>query len=230
MVNPANDFVKSLSVEQLKKLLEPDSKVTTWKQLDPSWPDRKIILYTPDNDSGTFEYFTEAVIGKKNQQRKDVQASSDDNTLVTGVSGDADGLGYFGYAYYAANKDRLRAVPIQKDADSPPVGPSPETILDQTYQPLARPLFIYVKNSSMARPGVGRFMSYYINNIDKLATQAMFVPPTAEDQAENLEEPAKREDCGTGDLTTLPPATIPPSDCFSHGIDLNLNHLPGHVA
>jgi phosphate transport system substrate-binding protein len=102
VVNKGNDFVKELTVAQLKKLFEPDSKVKTWKDLNPAWPDRKLILYTPDKDSGTFEYFTEAITAK-GKQRGDVQASSDDNFLVKGVSGDADGIGYFGYAYYAAN-------------------------------------------------------------------------------------------------------------------------------
>ena len=115
VVNPKNDFVKALTVAQLKALWEPESKVKTWKDLDPSWPDRKIVLYCPDNDSGTFEFFTEAIVGKARSQREDVQASSDDNILVKGVAGDRDGLGYFGYAYYAANKDKLRAVPIKDE-------------------------------------------------------------------------------------------------------------------
>ncbi len=108
VVNSRNDFVKVLSVEQLKAIWEPGSKVITWKNVDPSWPDRKIVLYSPDNDSGTFEFFTEAIVGKAKSQRDDVQPSSDDNTLVNGVAGDQDGLGYFGYAYYAANQDKLR--------------------------------------------------------------------------------------------------------------------------
>ena len=99
VVNPKNDFVKSLTVEQLKAIWAPASKVKTWKDVDPAWPDRKIILYSPDNDSGTFEFFTEAIVGKAKSQRDDVQQSSDDNTLVNGVAGDPDGLGYFGYAY-----------------------------------------------------------------------------------------------------------------------------------
>ncbi len=109
VTNPKNDFVKALTVEQLKKLWAPGSAVKTWKDLDPSWPDRKIILYSPDNDSGTFEFFTEAIVKQKKKQREDVQQSADDNTLVNGVAGDPDGLGYFGFAYYAANKDKLRA-------------------------------------------------------------------------------------------------------------------------
>ena len=125
VVNPKNDFVKSLSVEQLKAIWAPASKVKTWKDVDPAWPDRKIILYSPDNDSGTFEFFTEAIVGKAKSQRDDVQQSSDDNTLVNGVAGDPDGLGYFGYAYYAANRDKLRAVAVQNGPDAKPRASEP---------------------------------------------------------------------------------------------------------
>jgi phosphate transport system substrate-binding protein len=186
-VNPANTFVKALSVEQLRKLFAEDSTITKWSELDPSWPDRKIVLYTPDNDSGTYEYFSEAVLGSgKARQRKDVQASPDDNILVTGVAGDADALGYFSYAYYAANQDKLRAVPIAADSEAQPVAPTPETILNGTYRPLSRPLYIYVKNQALQRPEVADFVRFYIENIESLAAAAKYVPPTAEDQAENL--------------------------------------------
>ena len=160
VVNPKNDFVKSLTVEQLKTIWAPASKVKTWKDIDPSWPARKIILYSPDNDSGTFEFFTEAIVGKAKSQRDDVQQSSDDNILVNGVAGDTDGLGYFGYAYYADNKDKLRAVAVQNGPAAKPVLPSPATIADKTYAPLSRPLFIYVKNSAIGRPEVAQFLKY----------------------------------------------------------------------
>jgi len=185
VVHPKNDFVKDLSVEQLKKLWGPDSTVKTWKDLDPSWPDRPISLYCPDKDSGTFEFFTEAVVGKPKSQRSDVQASSDDNTLVKGVAGDEDGIGYFGFAYYKANAEILRAIPIRKSADAPAVEPSPETILSKAYAPLSRPLFIYVKKSAMRRPAVASFVRYYIENARTLATKARYVAPTAEDDAAN---------------------------------------------
>ena len=138
VVNPKNDFVKSLTVEQLKTIWEPESKVKTWKDVDPSWPDRKIVLYSPDNDSGTFEFFTEAIVGKAKSQREDVQASSDDNILVNGVAGDADGLGYFGYAYYAANKDKLRAVAVQNGPDAKPVAAEPRDDPRQDATPRSR--------------------------------------------------------------------------------------------
>ena len=187
VVNPKNDFVKSLTVDQLKAIWAPDSKVKTWKDVDPSWPDRKILLYSPDHDSGTFEFFTEAIVGKAKAQREDVQASSDDNTLVSGVSGDPDGLGYFGYAYFAANAKKLRAVPVQKDADSKPVMPSPETVLDKSYSPLSRPLYIFVKNSSLRRPGAAGFVKYYLDNAGKFAEKGGYVAPTAVDLAANAQ-------------------------------------------
>jgi phosphate transport system substrate-binding protein len=128
---------------------------------------------------------TEAVVGKARSQREDVQASSDDNILVKGVAGDRDGLGYFGYAYYTANTDKLRAVPIKASADAEPVAPGPETILDKTYRPLSRPLYIYVKNSASRRPDVAAFLKYYLENVRTLAEKAGYVPPTAADQAAN---------------------------------------------
>src|SRR5262249_54523688 len=140
VINPENEAVKVLTVEQLKAIWAPGSAVKTWKDVDSSWPDRAIVLYCPDRDSGTFEFFTEAIVGKAKSQREDVQASADDNILVKGVTGDRDGLGYFGYAYYKSNQDKLRAVPIQAGADSAPVSPSPATLLDHAYDRLSRPL------------------------------------------------------------------------------------------
>jgi phosphate transport system substrate-binding protein len=185
VINPKNDFVKELTVEQLKKLWEPDSQVKTWRDLDPSWPAREIKLYSPDDKSGTFEFFTEAIVGKAKSQRKDVQPSSDDNTLVRGVAGDPDGIGYFGYAYYKANVSDLKAVSIKKDKDAPAVAPSPETILDKTYAPLSRPLFIYVKKSAYKRAGVAAFVKFYLEHVAELATKAKYVSPTEDDLKAN---------------------------------------------
>ena len=186
VVNPKNDSVKSLTVAQLKALWAPDSKISTWKDLDPSWPARKIVLYSPDNDSGTFEFFTEAIVGEAKSQRDDVQQSADDNFLVIGVKNDKDGLGYFGYAYYAANKDALRAIAVQNGPTAKPVLPSLETIIDKTYAPLSRPLYIYVKNSAARRPEVGRFVKYYLENVGEFSEKGGYAPPTAEDKAANL--------------------------------------------
>jgi phosphate transport system substrate-binding protein len=186
-VNPKNDFVKSLTAAQLKSLWSPDSKVAKWKDLDPAWPDRKIQLFSPDSDSGTFEFFTEAIVGKAKSQREDVQASSSDNTLVAGVAGDADAIGYFGFAYYAANKDKLRAVPVQNLEADKPVMPSLESILDKSYSPLSRPLFIYVKNSAARRPEVSAFLKFYLEQIDDFAAKGGYASPSADDKTNNLQ-------------------------------------------
>lgn len=187
VVSHSNDFVESLSVAQLKALLGPDARVNTWKDLDPSWPDRKIRLFTPDNDSGTYEFFNEATHGDKKAQRKEgVQMSADDNTLVSGVAGEADGLGYFGYAYAVKNQARLRIVPIRDGDDAEPIGPNPDTILNGTYKPLARPLYLFVKNEAyLGRPEVKAFVDYYLEHIDELVTKADYVPPTDADKAGN---------------------------------------------
>jgi phosphate transport system substrate-binding protein len=191
VVNSKNDFVKSLTVDQLKMIWAPGSNVKSWKDVDPSWPARNIILYSPDNDSGTFEFFIEAVVGKDKGQRDDVQQSSDDNTLVNGVAGDIDGLGYFGYAYYANNTDKLRAVAVQNGPAAQAVSPSPATIADKSYAPLSRPLFIYVKNSAMGRPEVVQFLTYYVDNVETLAVNAGYDPVTSADKAANQEALAK---------------------------------------
>jgi phosphate transport system substrate-binding protein len=191
VINPKNDFVKSLTVDQLKAIWAPASKVKTWKDVDAAWPARNIVFYSPDNASGTFEFFTEAIVGKQKSQRDDVQPSSDDNTLVSGVAGDPDGFGYFGYAYFAANKDKLRNVAVQNGPGAKPVLPSPETIADKSYAPLSRPLFIYVKNSAARRPEVAKFLKFYIEKNDELAVKGGYNPPTAEDKTNNHETLAK---------------------------------------
>ena len=180
VVNAKNDFARSLTVDQLKALWAPDSKVTTWRDLDPSWPDREIVLYSPDSASGTFEFFTEAIVGKAKSQRKDVQVNADDNQLVSGVSGDADAIGYFGYAYYAANANKLHALSVA-DQGKPAVVPSPESILDKSYAPLSRPLYIYVQTAAMARPEVAEFVRFYLSRVSEVSRAARYVPPTAVD-------------------------------------------------
>lgn len=186
VVSAENDFVKELTVDQLARLWKPESDVKAWKDLDPSWPDRVIKFYSPDDKSGTFEFFTEAIVGKSKSQRKDIQASSDDNVLVRGVAGDRDAIGYLGYAYYEANAAKLHVVAVRgKDAEKA-VAPNPATILDKSYTPLARPLYIYVKRSSYRRnPAVAQFVGFYLDKIDELATKARYVPPTAEDKTAN---------------------------------------------
>jgi len=183
VVNFKNTFVKELTFDQLKKIWEKDSKVKTWKEADDAWPAQAISFHCPDKDSGTYDYFTEA-IGTHKKQRDDVEPSSDDNKIVRGVSGDENGFGYFGYAYYATNAKSLRAIPIKKSADSPAVEPTPDSILDGTY-PLARPLFLYVKKSAMRRLEVATFVKYYLDNAATLATDAGYVAPTASDDEAN---------------------------------------------
>src|SRR6187455_1783152 len=146
VVNPKNTFIKSLTVAELKKIWEPGAqgKITHWKQVNPAWPNAPLKLFGAGSDSGTFDYFTEAICGKAKASRGDFTASEDDNVLVQGISGDKNALGYFGYAYYAENKDKLKAVPIVNPKTSKPVGPGPATVVDGSYQPLSRPIFIYV--------------------------------------------------------------------------------------
>ncbi len=179
LVNPKNDFVSELSLADLKKLWEPDSKIKTWKDLNPAWPDRKITFFSPDKDSGTFEYFTEAVNKKARSQRSDIQASPDDNTLVRGVAGDADSIGYFGFAYYSANASKLKLVKIKGDKGA--VAPSKETILSGEYPALARPLYLYVKNDSLKRAEVKAFLGYYLENVVTHSEKAGYVGPTADE-------------------------------------------------
>ena len=178
VVNPKNTFLdKGITVEQLRKMWEPGAqgKVTRWNQVNPAWPDAPIKLFGPGADSGTFDYFTEAVVGKSKSSRGDFTASEDDNVLVQGVSRDVNGLGYFGYAYYIENKDKLKAVPIVNEKGQA-VEPSMEAVLKGTYTPLARPIFIYVNAKSLAKPEVKEFVEYYMKHGAKLAREVKYVP------------------------------------------------------
>jgi phosphate transport system substrate-binding protein len=177
VVNPKNSFIKQLTVAEMKKMWEPGAqgKVTRWNQVNPAWPDAPLKLFGPGADSGTFDYFTEAVVGKSKSSRGDFTASEDDNVLVQGVSRDVNGLGYFGYAYYIENKDKLKAVPIVNEKGQP-VEPSMEAVLKGTYSPLARPIFIYVNAKSLAKPEVKEFVEYYMKHGGKLAREVKYVP------------------------------------------------------
>ncbi|HJS76252.1 MAG TPA: PstS family phosphate ABC transporter substrate-binding protein [Burkholderiales bacterium] len=177
VINPKNTFIKQLTIAEMKKMWEPaaQGKVTRWNQINPSWPDAPLKLFGPGADSGTFDYFTEAVVGKSKSSRGDFTASEDDNVLVQGVSRDVNGLGYFGYAYYVENKDKLKAVPIVNEKGQP-VEPSMEAVLKGTYSPLARPIFIYVNAKSLAKPEVKEFVEYYMKNGAKLAKEVKYVP------------------------------------------------------
>lgn len=174
VVNPRNDWVDHLTLDELRAIWQPGSTVATWRDVRPSWPDRPIRLYGAGHDSGTFDYFTEAVTGTARASRADFTASEDDNTLVMGVAGETDALGFFGFAYYIENTDKLRAVPI--DAGKGPVAPSVETIRNATYAPLSRPVFLYVSSVALERPEVVRFVEFYLDNVPELAAEVGYVP------------------------------------------------------
>ncbi|WP_298976871.1 PstS family phosphate ABC transporter substrate-binding protein [uncultured Thermosynechococcus sp.] len=174
VVNPQNTWTKSLTVAELKKVWEPDSKINNWNQIRSEFPNLPLKLFGAGADSGTFDYFTEAIVGKAKASRKDYTASEDDNVLVQGVSRERGALGYFGYAYYAENKNKLKAVAI--DNGRGPVMPSEKTVLDGTYQPLSRPIFIYVNANSAKRPEVRQFVSYYLSNGPAIVKKSKYVP------------------------------------------------------
>lgn len=177
VVNPDNTFVDYLTVEELKKIWQPGSTVKLWSDIRPEWPAEPIRLYGPGTDSGTFDYFTEAVNGKSQLCRPDFTASEDDNVLVQGIAGDQDAMGFFGYAYYVENTERLKLVPI--DGGNGPVAPSETTINDGTYSPLSRPIFIYVSTESAKRPEVESFVHFYLKNAAKLVGEVGYVPLSA---------------------------------------------------
>ena len=181
VIHPRNDFIKQLTVAEMKKMWEPSAqgKVMRWNQVNPSWPDAPMALFGPGADSGTFDYFTEAVVGKSKSSRGDFTASEDDNVLVQGVSRDANALGYFGYAYYVENKDKLKAVPIVNEKGQA-VLPSLEAVEKGTYSPLARPIFIYVSTRSLAKPEVRQFVQYYMTHGAALAKEVKYVPLPAD--------------------------------------------------
>lgn len=178
VVNPKNTWVKSMTVDELKKIWEPAAagKITKWNHVRAEWPDAPLKLYGPGVDSGTFDYFTEAIVGKAKSSRGDFTASEDDNVLVMGVSRDKNALGFFGLAYYEENKDKLKLVPIVNPKTAKEVLPSEQTVMDGTYQPLSRPLFIYVSKKAAEKPEVKEFIDFYLKNAAKLAKQARYIP------------------------------------------------------
>ncbi len=179
VVNPRNTWVSYLTMEELKRIWEPDAqgKVTSWAQVRPGFPNVPLRLYGAGADSGTFEFFTEAVVGKARASRGDYTASEDDNVLVQGVANDRNALGYFGVAYYEANKHRLKAVAIQHPEynEGKPALPTMENVLKNRY-PLARPLFIYVNRQAAERPEVQAFVEFYLQNAARLVREVKYVP------------------------------------------------------
>lgn len=186
VVHNENDFVSAVTVAQLKKIWEPESTVKTWKDVDASWPDEEIKLYGPDADSGTFDYFTDVVNGEEGSSRTEYSPSANDNDLVLGVSNDRYALGYFGYAYYIENKDRLKAVGVSASDDvADAVAPTQETIEGGQYAPLSRPLFIYVRKDSLKRPEVAEFVKFYLNEGVAAVGEVGYVPLNQADQDES---------------------------------------------
>ena len=185
VVSADNDFVTCLTTDQLATIWSPESegKVTTWDQVDPSFPSEPIELYGPGTDSGTFDYFTDVINGEEGASRTDYASSEDDNVIVQGVQGSPNALGYFGYTYYEENQDTLKAVEI--DSGDGCVAPSSEAAQDGTYAPLARPLFIYVANQAAdQKPQVKAFVDFYAQNVTQIAEAAQFIPLNDEQTTE----------------------------------------------
>jgi phosphate transport system substrate-binding protein len=184
VVNPSNAFVECLTVPELKSIWEPGSTITTWSQVRASWPNEPIRLYGAGTNSGTFDYFTEAIMGTVGSIRDDFSASEDDNVLVQGVEGDKNALGFFGYAYYAENPTRLKAVSVDGGAGC--IAPNPETIKTGTFAPLSRPLFIYVSRASWEREVVRNFVRFYLENGATIVPETGYIPLEAARYAEEL--------------------------------------------
>jgi phosphate transport system substrate-binding protein len=199
VIHPKNTWIKEFKVEELKTMWEPaaQGKITNWKQVNPAWPDAPLKLFGAGSDSGTFDYFTDAINGKEKASRGDYTASEDDNVLVQGVSRDVNAIGYFGLAYYLENKDKLKAVPIVNKGSTKAVAPGLETVMDGTYQPLARPIFIYVSEKAMQRPEVKEFVEFYIKNAPKLVKEVGYVPLQPANYAQALKNFQSKK-LGTG--------------------------------
>ncbi|MFC7841655.1 phosphate ABC transporter substrate-binding protein PstS family protein [Streptomyces sp. NPDC057382] len=182
VVSKDNDWADCLTVEQLKKIWEPGSKVNNWNQVDPKFPNQKLELFGAGTDSGTFDYFTQAINGEEGKSRTDYSPSEDDNVTVQGVSGSKGGMGYFGLSYYEENQDKLKVLKI--DGGDGCVAPDPKTVQDGTYKPLSRPLFIYPKASSLDKAEVEKFVEFYVENNKSIAEKSQFVPLNSTQEAE----------------------------------------------
>lgn len=191
LVNPQNDWVDSFTIEELKKIWEPaaQGKIMKWNQIRPEWPNKEIHLFGPGVASGTYDYFTEAIVGKSGSSRGDFTASEDDHVLVQGIAGDKYALGFFGLAYYAENKDKLTLIGVHNGEKI--VKPTLETVSNGIYRPLSRPLFIYVNSTSVKRPDVVEFVNFYIDNAAELSKDVGYIPLPKENytiQKENFKK------------------------------------------
>jgi phosphate transport system substrate-binding protein len=186
-INPANDWVDSFTVEELKKIWEPSAqgKIMKWNQIRPEWPNEEIHLFGPGTASGTYDYFAEAICGKKVGTRGDYTASEDDHVLVQGIAGDKYALGFFGLAYYSKNKDKLSLIGVNNGTEV--VKPSLETVKNGTYKPLSRPLFVYVNSTSVKSKEVVEFVNFYIDNAGELSKDVGYIPLPSEKYTEQKE-------------------------------------------
>lgn len=209
VVNPANDFVQCLTVDELKRIWEPGSTVENWSRVRDGFPDQEIVLYGPGTDSGTFDYFTEVIVGEEDASRPDYTASEDDNVLVQGVTGDEGSLGYFGFAYYEENQDKLKVLGV--DPGDGCVEPTVETIESGEYEPLSRPLYVYVSDRGLAKPQVEAFVEFYLENAADLVRSVGYVALSPEQYEEELEKVRSLAGGGTAatDDATAPDDTAP---------------------
>lgn len=187
LINPQNDWVDSFTVEELRKIWEPSAQGTImkWNQIRPEWPNEEIHLFGPGVASGTYDYFTEAIVGKSGSSRGDFTASEDDHVLVQGIAGDKFSLGFFGLAYYSENKDKLKLIGVHNGEEV--VKPTLETVSNGTYKPLSRPLFIYVNSTSVKSPEVVEFVDFYLENTGELSKDVGYIPLPAELYAKQKE-------------------------------------------
>jgi phosphate transport system substrate-binding protein len=185
VVNRENDFIDKLTVEELQKIwMKSEDQSAKWSDIREGWPAKKMVLYGPGEASGTFDYFCEVIVGEGNSSRNDYNASENDNVLVKGVMDDKYAMGYFGYSYYVDNKDKLKVVPV--DGGNGPVAPSLSTVMNKSYSPLSRPLFIYVSNSAAKKPQVVSFVNYYLDNVanEELVAAIKHIPLPADEVEE----------------------------------------------
>ena len=189
VVNPENDWATCLTVEQLNAIWAPDSTINNWNEVDPSFPDEPLQLFGPGTDSGTFDYFTDVINGEEGASRTDYQPSEDDNVIVQGVQGGPGAMGYFGLSYVQENEGAIKAIEV--DGGDGCVAPSVETVLDGSYTPLSRPLFVYPSDKALARPEVQAFADFYIEESAAIAEQALFIPLSDEQTTEAKEKVAK---------------------------------------
>lgn len=183
LVNKENTWVDHFTVEELKKIWEPaaQGKITKWSQIREGWPNEDFHLYGPGVASGTYDYFTEAIVGESGSSRGDYTASEDDNVLVQGIAGDKNAIGFFGYAYFIENQDKLKLVGVDNGKGAGAVLPNPETVMNGTYAPLSRPVFIYVNDAAAARPEVESFVTFYLKNASTIVPDVGFVALPAEE-------------------------------------------------